>query len=228
MGCKALLILRMPANLSSIAEWLAAVVVQGCSLSDMTSELQSMDPLHTAYLDWRLFMRNLIAGCVPSLPVLSADQLLQLDHRMRQADGNADGLLTQPELLSVNMQPLFVAAASETEVGTTTSSSADGGHAAALKGNQAADGQQKDEDAKEAAPCSSDEVAGEDALSDESVAPLKHLLWLMFAKNSAAIDIEEVMLYFCCDIDGAEGLQKAFAVLTGNQVDGQVRIMSTT
>lgn len=192
----------------------------------MTNNLQSMDPLHTAYLDWRLFMRNLIVCCVPSLPGLSADQLLQLDHRLRQADSDADGLLTQPELLSVDMQPLFVAnnGAPETEV--DSKSSADGGGAAVPEGNPAAEGQQTDEAATTAAPLSSDEEVadGENADSNESAAPLKQLLWLMFANSRAAVEIEEVLLHFCCDADGAEGLQKAFAVLVGSQVGGQVRL----
>ena len=183
--------------------------------------------MHTAYLDWRLFMRNLVACCVPSLPVLSAEQLLQLEQSMRQVDSNADGLLTQPELLSVDMQPLFVAATGAPEPETGSSRSADGGGAAASDVDAAAEGQQTHEgENAAAAPLTSDgEVANG---AEEASAPLKQLLWLMFANSSAAIDIEEFLLYFCCAVDGAEGLQKAFAVLTGSQLDGQVRIMATS
>ena len=197
----------------------------------MTNILQSVDPMHTAYLDWRLFMRNLVACCVPSLPVLSAEQLLQLEQRMREVDSNADGLLTRPELLSVDMQPLFVAATGAPEPETGSSWSADGGGAAASDGDAAAEGQQTHEgENAAAAPLASDgEVAnGANGLREEASAPLKQLLWLMFANSSAAIDIEEVLLYCCCAVDGAEGLQKAFAVLTGSQLDGQVRVLATS
>ena len=202
------------------ADWPVLVLVQGSSMSVMTSNLQSMDPLHTAYLDWRLVMRNFIAPCVPLLPTLSADQLLQLQQVMQQADSNADGLLTQPELQSVDMQPLFLAATSAPQAETGTSS-ADGS-------GPDAEGQQTAGDATTAAPRTSDEdgASGNDAPIDESAAQLKLLLCLMFTNSSAVIDVEEVMLYLCCDADGAEGLQKAFAVLTGSPVDGQVGVVA--
>lgn len=198
--------------------------VQGSSLSDMTSTLQSMDPLHTAYLDWRLFMRNFLAVCVPTLRTLSAGQLLQLKQSIQQADSNADGLLTEPEWQSVDMQPLFMAATGCSQAGAHGSSSAHGGGAAALAGRPAAEGQKADVDADPASPGNYDgEVAGgEDASSAESATQLNSLLCLMFADSNAAIDFEEVMLYLCCDADGAEGLRKVFAVLIGSQNDGQV------
>ena len=198
--------------------------VQGSSLSDMTSTLQSMDPLHTAYLDWRLFMRNFVAVCVPTLGTLSAGQLLQLKQRMQQADSNDDGLLTKPEWQSVDTQPLFMAATGCSQAGAHGSSSADGGGASALAGRPAAEGQKTDVDADLALPGNPDgEVAsGEDALRAESATQLNNLLCLMFADSNAAIDLEEVMLYLCCDADGAEGLRKVFAVLTGTQNDAQV------
>lgn len=192
------------------------MLVQGTSLSDMTRLLQNMDPLHTAYVDWRLFMRNFLAVCVPALPALSAGQLLQLKHRMQQADSDADGLLTESEWQSVDMQPLFTA-------GAGGSSSADGGGAAAL---QAAEEQQTDVDEDSGSACKAERgvAAGEDALSAEPAAHLNDLLCLMFADSNAALDLEEVMLYLCCDSDGAEGLRKVFAVLTGSQADGQVNM----
>ena len=205
-----------------LTEWLMAV--QGMSLSDMTSSLQSMDSLYTAYLEWRLFMRNFLAVCVPALPKLSAGQLLQLKQKMQQADSNADGLLTQAELQSVELQPLFMAATGRTQTEARSSSFADGGGAATLAGSQPAEDQQTNADA----PCKSDEevVSGEDALREESAAQLNDLLCLMFADSDAAINLEEVVLYLCCDRDGVEGLQKAFAVLTGSESDGQVCIAS--
>ena len=195
------------------------MLVQGTSLSDMTRLLQNMDPLHTAYVDWRLFMRNFLAVCVPALPALSAGQLLQLKHRMQQADSDADGLLTESEWQSVDMQPLFTA-------GAGGSSSADGGGAAAL---QAAEEQQTDVDADSASACKAERgvADGKDALSAEPAAHLNDLLCLMFADSNAALDLEEVMLYLCCDSDGAEGLRKVFAVLTGSQADGQVNMYSS-
>ena len=198
--------------------------MQGTSLSDMTRTLQSIDPLHTAHLDWRLFMRNFLAVCVPALPALSAGQLLQLKQRMQQADSNADGLLTESEWQSVDVQPLFMAATDCSQAGACGSSSADDDRAAALAGSQAAEGQQIDVDADSAVSYKPDgEVAGgEDAQKAEPAAHLNDLLRLMFADSDAAIDLEEVMLYLCCNSDGAEGLRKVFAVLTGSQTDGQV------
>ena len=197
--------------------------VQGFSLSDMTSTLQSMDPLHTAYLDWRLFMRNFLAVCVPALPELSAGQLLQLKQRMQQADSNADGLLTQPEWASLDMQPLFMAAAGCVQAEACSSSSAH-----ALAGRPAAEGQQTDVNASSDARCKSDDdvASGEGARSEMSAAQLNDLLCLMFADSNAALNLEEVMLYLCCGVDGAEGLQKVFAVLTGSQSDGQVCLVT--
>ena len=199
------------------------MLVQGTSLSDMTRILQNMDPLHTAYVDWRLFMRNFLAVCVPALPALSAGQLLQLKQRMQQADSDADGLLTESEWQSVDMQPLFTAATGCFPAGAGGSSSADGGGAAAL---QAAEEQQTDVDADSASASMAERgiAAGEDALSAEPAAHLNDLLCLMFADSNAALDLEEVMLYLCCDSDGADGLRKVFAVLTGSQADGQVNM----
>lgn len=196
------------------------MAVQGLSLSDMTSSLQSMDSLYTAYLEWRLFMRNFLAVCVPALPKLSASQLLQLKQKMQQADSDADGLLTQSELQSVELQPLFMAAARRSQTGAGSSTCADDGGAATLAGSPTAADQQTTADA----PCKSDEdvVGGEDALREESAAQLSDLLCLMFADSNAAVNLEEVILYLCCDRDGVEGLQKAFAVLTGSESDGQV------
>ena len=194
------------------------MAVQGSSLSDMTSTLQSMDPLHTAYLDWHLFMRNFLAVCVPALPTLSAGQLLDLKQRMQKADSNADGLLIQTEWQSVDMQPLSMAATGCAQAAACSSSSAD-----AVAGRPAREGQQTDVNASSDAPCKSDEVAsGKGVLSEVSAAHLNDLLWLMFADSNAALNFEEVMLYLCCDVDGAEGLQKAFAVLTGSESEGQV------
>lgn len=184
------------------------------SLSDMTSSLQSMDSLYTAYLEWRLFMRNFLAVCVPALPKLSAGQLLQLKQKMQQADSDADGLLTQSELQSVELQPLFRAATGRPQAEAGSSSSADGGGAATSAGSPPAEDQQTNADEKV--------VGGEDPLREESAAQLNDLLCLMFADSDAAVNLEEVILYLCCDRDGVEGLQKVFAVLTGSESDGQV------
>ena len=94
--------------------------MQGCSLSGMTAALQCLDPLLTAYLDWRLLLRNLMGSALPDLPAASSDSLLQLKQAMQQADSNADGLLTQDELMTLDISMLLtsliaVAAAAVTE-----------------------------------------------------------------------------------------------------------------
>lgn len=190
-----------------------------------------MDPLHTAYLDWRLLMRSLIACSLPALPTASVAQLLQLKQRMQQADSNADGLLTPAELLSVDMQPIFGPAAS-IALRDGSDSSADGpsdNHGSAIEGSSA-QGEQSEIGASASAPYGTDEkVPTGGAISDKSGAQLIQLLCLMFedtAGDIAALEIDDIMLYLCCDIDGAAGLQKAFAALTGSQYGRKVCYIS--
>ena len=207
------------------------MLVQGVSLSSMTGSLQSLDPLHTAYLDWQLLLRDLVAQALPALPTASADQLLQLKQRMQQADSDADGFLTEAELQAVDMQPLLTAAASTAQTDASTaqtdgsSDSPDGlpnegGSAGPVTDASAQDGQAQED--TDAAVQNSIEGTGATVKSE---AQFKQLLYCMFGSNgdsNAAIGVEEVMLYLCCANDGAEGLQKAFVVLTGSQPDDQV------
>ena len=100
--------------------------MQGCRLSGMTAALQCLDPLLTAYLDWRLLLRNLLANALPDLPAASSDSLLQLKQAMQQADSNADGLLTQDELMTLDVSMLLTsliaasAAAEDADVAAIT------------------------------------------------------------------------------------------------------------
>lgn len=111
----------------------ASVTVQGCSLSSMTAALQCLDPLLTAYLDWRLLLRNLLANALPDLAAASTGSLLQLKQAMQQADSDADGLITQDELMTVDVSVLLTsllpapdAAASEDDAAVAASTLQEG------------------------------------------------------------------------------------------------------
>ena len=87
----------------------SSIAMQDASLSSMTAALQSLDPLHTAYLQWRHLLRSLLVHAMPALLPASPAQLLHLKHSLQQADSNADGLLNQAELLSVDFASVSTA-----------------------------------------------------------------------------------------------------------------------
>lgn len=167
-----------------------------------------MDPLHTGYLEWHLLLRSLIAQVLLGLPTASADQLLQLKMKMQQADSDADGVLTEAELQSVDMQPLLNGSTHTAQMAVHSEQPEDASAAEPVN----AQGKQTEGNANTA------------ALDEHTEKQLKQLLCLMLKRDGsdAAFGIEEVMLYLCCASDGAEGLQKAFAVVTGSQSEGQV------
>ncbi len=55
----------------------------------------------------RLLLRNLLANALPGLPGASSSSLLQLKQAMQQADSNADGMLAQDELMTVDVSCLL-------------------------------------------------------------------------------------------------------------------------
>ena len=194
------------------------VNVQGDSLSQMTGALQSMDPLHTAYLDWRHLVRNLAAQAVPALFATTPDQLLQLKQRLHEADSNADGFLTESELMSLDVEALAsattVAEATPAVQGETASSAV----AEAAADAVAAESQDDDEQGRldhETANSFDDKLRSSDKSLDGKA--ITQLLFLMFASSadgSAAVDIGQVLLFLCSDHDASAGLRKAFTVLT--------------
>ncbi len=209
---------------------------QGSSLSTVTGTLQSMDPLHTAYLNWHLLVRNFIAQAVPSLSSATSKQLLQLKQRLQQADSNAGGLLTEPELMSTDMAAFLSnkLAVEEVEVeadGNMTSSSAGnavhGSAAAVAVSNSAEKDEQSLEQEELAGDVDGDQTSSAEMNGQQTAGQLNQLLFRMFGNNevaSAAASIEDILLYLCCNSDGASGLSKAFAVVTDNVADGQVII----
>ena len=209
---------------------------QGSSLSTVTGTLQSMDPLHTAYLNWHLLVRNFIAQAVPSLSSATSKQLLQLKQRLQQADSNAGGLLTEPELMSTDMAAFLSnkLAVEEVEVeadGNMTSSSAGnavhGSAAAVAVSNSAEKDEQSLEQEELAGDVDGDQTSSAEMNGQQTAGQLNQLLFRMFGNNevaNAAASIEDILLYLCCNSDGASGLSKAFAVVTDNVADGQVII----
>jgi len=195
-----------------------------------------MDPLHTAYLDWHLLVRNFIAHAVPSLSSATSEQLLQLKQRLQQADSNADGLLTEPELMSTDMGAFLSSqlATKEVEVeadGSMTSSSAGtavhGSAAAVALSNNAEKDKQSLKHEDLAGDLDGDQSSSAEMNVQQTAGQLNQLLFRMFGNNevaNAAVSIEDILLYLCCDGDRASGLSKAFAVVTDNVADGQVVI----
>jgi len=185
-----------------------------------------MDPLHTAYLDWHLLVRNFIAQAVPSLSSATCEQLLQLKQRLQQADSNADGLLTEPELMSTDMGAFLSSqlATKEVEVeadGSMTSSSAGtavhGSAAAVALSNNAEKDKQSLKHEDLAGDLDGDQSSSAEMNVQQTAGQLNQLLFKMFGNNevaNAAVSIE----------DRASGLSKAFAVVTDNVADGQVVI----
>lgn len=208
--------------------------LQGSSLSSVTGALQSMDPLHTAYLDWHLLVRNFIAQAVPSLSSATCEQLLQLKQRLQQADSNADGLLTEPELMSTDMGAFLsskMAAkdvqveADENMTGSSAESAVHGSAAAIDRSNSAEKAEQSLEQGDLTGDLGGDQSSSAETNAQQTAGQLKQLLFGMFGSNEvahAAVSIEDFLLYLCCDGDGASGLSKAFAVVTDNVADGQV------
>jgi len=194
-----------------------------------------MDPLRTAYLDWRLLVRNFIAQAVPSLSSATCEQLLQLKQRLQQADSNADGLLAEPELMSTDMGAFLSnkVAIKEVEVEADenmTSSSAGnavhGSAAAVALSNSAEKDKQSLEHEDLAGDLDGDQSSSAEMNAQQTAGQLNQLLFRMFGNNDvakAAVSIEDILLYLCCDSDGASGLSKAFAVVT-DKADGQVVI----
>lgn len=195
-----------------------------------------MDPLHTAYLNWHLLVRNFIAQAVPSLSSATSKQLLQLKQRLQQADSNAGGLLTEPELMSTDMAAFLSnkLAVEEVEVeadGNMTSSSAGnavhGSAAAVAVSNSAEKDEQSLEQEELAGDVDGDQTSSAEMNGQQTAGQLNQLLFRMFGNNevaNAAASIEDILLYLCCNSDGASGLSKAFAVVTDNVADGQVII----
>ena len=235
------------------------VWVQGCSLSNMTAALQCLDPLLTAYLDWRLLLRNLLASALPDLAAASTDSLLQLKQAMLQADSNADGLVTQDELMTVDVSLLLTslvassaaAAVADADVpsGTEPDGDADeqtgeNSEGAAADAQPESEAQDNDEfqelesadaDGTDAAQQSVDPQIDEVPAGDEDLTEagpdlnkaaehVKSLLCqaLWGDHSTAAVDIDEIMLFLSCAEDGNVGLQKAFEVLTASSEDSQV------
>jgi hypothetical protein len=210
--------------------------LQGSSLSSVTGALQNMDPLHTAYLDWHLLVRNFIAQAVPSLSSATSEQLLQLKQRLQQADSNADGLLTEPELMSIDMGAFLSSklAVEEVEVEADenmTSNSAgnavDGSAAAAAVSNSAEKDEQSLEQEDLAGDVGGNQTSSAEMNGQQTAGQLNQLLFRMFGNNevaNAAASIEDILLYLCSNSDGASGLSKAFAVVSDNVADGQVVI----
>ncbi len=209
--------------------------LQGSSLSSVTAALQSMDPLHTAYLDWHLLVRNFIAQAVPSLSSATCEQLLQLKQRLQQADSNADGLLTEPELMSTDVEAFLSnqLATRQVEVEADenmTSSSAGNVVQGSAPAVAVSNSNEKDEQSLEQEDLAGD-IDGDQTSSAEmngqQTGQLNQLLFRMFGNNevaNAAVSIEDILLYLCCNSDGASGLSKAFAVVTDNVADSQVVI----
>lgn len=191
-----------------------------------------MDSLHTAYLDWRLLLRNFVAPAVPSLSSATSEQLLQLKQHLQQADSNADGLLTEPELMSTDMGAFLShkVAIKEVEVeadeNMTSSSAVHGSAAAVALSNSAEKDKQSLEHEDLAGDLDGDQSSSAEMNAQQTAGQLNQLLFRMFGNNEvaeAAVSIEDILLYLCCDSDGASGLSKAFAVVTDN-ADGQVVI----
>ena len=208
--------------------------LQGSSLSSVTGALQSMDPLHTAYLDWHLLVRNFIAQAVPSLSSATSEQLLQLKQHLQQADSNADGLLTEPELMSADMGAFFSSKLAVEEVeleadGSMTSSSAGNavhGDAAAIAVSNSAEKDQQSLEQEDLDPDGA-QTSFANMNGQQKAGQLNQLLFRMFGNNevaNSAVSIEDILLYLCCNSEGASGLSKAFAVVTDNVADGQVVI----
>lgn len=197
-----------------------------------------MDPGHTAYLEWPLLVRHLVVPAVPGLPLATPAQLVQLKQRLQQADSDADGLLTEPELMSVDMGPLLTApaapAAPAEEAGEAQDSLTSSTAAGALDGSAAAQNVSTDggdealADAGIAGGLSAEQSLSVSAAGEQAAGQLKGLLFQMCkssASGDAAVNIEDILLYLCCDTDGPAGLSKAFAVVTDSQADGKVSIM---
>ena len=209
---------------------LAWPALQDSSLSGMTDALQILDSLHTAYLQWPHLLRSLLAQAVPALLPASPAQLLHLKHSLQQADSNADGLLTQPEWLSVDIASLLttsagasaatdVASAAEADAG---SSGTDVNTASAPDTTDVSSQEQQAAQDTAEAQSSSEQAAS----SDKTAEDLKQLLFEVLKSNSdteEVISAEGVLLYLCGDIDGRSGLRKAFALLAGNEAAGQVQ-----
>lgn len=194
-----------------------------------------MDPVHTAYLEWPLLVRHLVVPAVPGLPLATPAQLVQLKQRLQQADSDADGLLTEPELMSVDMGPLLTAPAAPAEQAVeaqdSLTSSTAAGAAGALDGSAAAQndstngGDEAPADAGIAGGLSAEQSMSVSPAGEQAAGQLNQLLFRMCkssASGNAAVNIEDILLYLCCDTDGAAGLSKAFAVVTDSQVDGKV------
>ncbi len=198
----------------------------------MAGALQGMDPLHTAYLDWHHVVRNLIAQAAPSLIAITAAQLLQLKQSLQQADSNADGFLTDSELMGVDLEPVLSGSASvntanaQDDMTGSSAAEAAGDGAAAIPqdGNGKLEQQALQDQGMMSSP-DENEGAAEPATAANAVAQLKQMLFKMFASNAsgdAAVSIEEILLYFCCDSDATAGLSKAFVVVIGGQTNEQV------
>lgn len=194
----------------------------------MSAALRSLDPLHTAYLNWHHLLRNLIAQAVPALLAVTPDQLLQLKLRLEQADSNADGFLTEPELLSVDMEPLLNASTASLhkegqQEGMSRSSVAE---VADDSGTVVSEGSNEKQYQDIAVSAGDDQDSPVEANDQKAMAQLKHLCFQMLENNAAedaAVSIEEILLYFCCDSNATAGLRKAHAVVTGS-LDGQVAL----
>lgn len=234
------------------------VWVQGCSLSNMTAALQCLDPLLTAYLDWRLLLRNLLANALPDLAAASTDSLLQLKQAMQQADSNADGLVAQDELMTVDVSMLLAslvacsdaAAVADADVPSGTEPDGNADEQTGENSETAADVQPESEvqdneepqelesagaDGADAAqqivdPQIDEVPAGDEDLTEagpdlnKAAEHVKSLLCqaLWGDHSTAAVDIDEIMLFLSCAEDGNVGLQKAFEVLTASSEDSQV------
>ena len=191
-----------------------------------------MDPGHTAYLEWPLLVRHLVVPAVPGLPLATSAQLVQLKQRLQQADSDADGLLTEPELMSVDMGPLLTAPAAPAEqAGEAQDSLTSSTAAGALDGSAAAQNDSTDggdealADAGIAGGFSAEQSMSVSAAGEQAAGQLNQLLFQMCkssASENAAVNIEDILVHLCCDTDGAAGLSKAFAVVTDSQVDGKV------
>ena len=214
--------------------------MQGCSLSSITAALEWLVPELAAYLDWRLLLRDLLAVALPGLPSATSDSLLQLKQAMQQAGSTAEGSLTQGELMLVDIAAvLSIATAADTELGAAQQEGTPSEEelnsvqdAAAQQDAQANDDDQgqaaAEADSIEEGSFQADQSADSGAAQSNPIESFKSLLCQVFFDDStAAVDVDELMLYLSCDADGTAGLQKAFTVLIGANGDCQVSNISS-
>ena len=206
--------------------------------------MQWLDPKLTAYLDWRLLLRDLVAVALPGLPSASSDSLRHLKESMQQAASNAEGSLTQDELLSVDMASVVsrVTTDSAAAGAAEPAGSADEDQLDSTRDAAPQEDAENNSDDQGQSPAGSSEghLQGTDTQTngasfggsepaeigetqcDPAVSFKSLLCQVFFGGSIAAVDIDDLMLYLSCHADGTAGLQKAFEVLLGGSEGSQV------